>query len=148
MAYQLAQLNIGRLRYPKTDPRVKDFMDALEEINLLAEGSPGFIWRLKEDSGNATEIEVNNDPRIIVNMSVWESLEALKYYTYHSEHAGVLRRRREWFEPFPSAHLVMWWIPKGHIPSLAEGMVRLESLDKEGPSLAAFNFKNIFLPES
>src|ERR1700759_1217083 len=98
MTHHLAQINIARLLAPIDDPKIADFVAQLDEINALADKSPGFVWRLKSDSGNRTEAPYNDDPFVIVNMSVWESIEALRDYAYTSNHVDVLRRRAEWFE--------------------------------------------------
>lgn len=143
-AYHLAQINIGRLLAPMEDPRIKDFTQALPAINLLAESSDGFIWRLKDETDNATSIQAFSDPLVIVNMSVWESLEALQNYAFQSGHAQYLRRRREWFEPMQTAHLALWWIPKGHKPTLEEAKERLRHLDTHGDSEFAFTFRKTF----
>lgn len=142
--YHLAQLNIGRLVAPLEDPQIKDFAQALAAMNLLAESSDGFVWRLKDEIGNATTIQVFPDPLMIVNMSVWESLETLQHYAYQSGHVQYLRRRREWFEPIQSAHLVLWWIPQGHTPTLDEAKERLHHLDTHGDSEFAFTFRKVF----
>lgn len=138
---QLAQLNVGRLLAPIDDPRTADFVAALDRINALAEASPGFVWRLQSDSGNATDIRVENDPMLIVNLSVWDSIETLFEFTYRTAHSSILSRRRDWFEKMEAAHLVLWWIPAGHLPGLAEALDRLERLRREGPTPEAFTFK-------
>src|SRR5882762_1126507 len=114
MSYHLAQINIGRLVAPIDDPKIADFVAQLDEINALAERSPGFVWRLKSDSGNATDIVYSDDPFVILNMSVWESVEALRDYAYGSKHVESLRRRAEWFEKMSKPHYCLWWIPEGH----------------------------------
>ena len=143
---QLAQLNVGRLLAPLDDPRISDFVDALDQINALAEASPGFVWRLQSDSGNATDIRVDQDPLLIVNLSVWESVEALFDFTYRTVHSSILARRRDWFEKMGVAHLVLWWIDAGHRPSRTEALERLERLRRDGPTADAFTFKQRFLP--
>jgi hypothetical protein len=143
---QLAQLNVGRLLAPLDDPQTADFVAALDQVNALAEASPGFVWRLQSDSGNATDIRVENDPLLIVNLSVWDSIETLFDFTYRTAHSGILSRRRDWFEKMEAAHLVLWWVPAGHVPSLAEALDRLERLRQEGPTADAFTFKRRFPP--
>jgi len=140
-AWHIAQLNVGRTLAPPDSPQIAPFMAALDEINALADVAPGFIWRLKSDSGNATDILVSSDPNFLVNMSVWDSIEALFDFVYRSAHTGVMARRREWFERPAQAFLVLWWIPAGHVPSTAEALARLEHLRREGPSAQAFTFK-------
>jgi Domain of unknown function (DUF3291) len=142
----LAQFNIARLVAPLDDPRLADFVGALDRVNALAEASPGFVWRLQSDSGNATDIRVEQDPLLIVNLTVWETVEALFDFTYRTGHNKVMVRRREWFERMEAAHLVLWWTPAGHHPSLAEAMMRLERLRRDGPTAAAFTFKQRFAP--
>src|SRR5262245_45437647 len=105
----LAQLNIARLRYPGDDPRVADFMDNLDRVNALAERSEGFVWRLKDEAGNATEIQAFDDDMIIVNMSVWRDAESLEHFVWNTVHKQFYRRRAEWFSLMDKQHLVMWW---------------------------------------
>ena len=147
--YHIAQLNIARLLAPIDDPLVADFVNNLDRINTLGESSLGFVWRLKDDTGNATAIKVYPDPRIIVNLTVWESIDALFDFTYKSRHVDIFRRRAEWFEP--NEHIVnyvLWWIPAGTIPTVAEAKERLEYLRKHGPTPYAFSFKKRFpIPE-
>ncbi|MDN5212698.1 DUF3291 domain-containing protein [Fulvivirgaceae bacterium BMA12] len=144
--YHLAQLNIGKLRYPIDHPEVAEFADNLDKINALAEGSKGFVWRLKDESGNATGIKAFDDPMIIVNMSVWDTLENLKAFVYKSGHIDFLKKRNLWFENPASAHMVLWWIKKGYIPTVQEARLRLKELDNIGESPAAFTFKKTFVP--
>lgn len=145
-AAHLAQLNVARLLAPLDDPSIADFVGALDRINALAEASPGFVWRMQSDSGNATDIRVDQDPLLIVNLSTWVSLEALFEFTYRTGHSKILARRRDWFERMDDAHLVLWWVPAGHRPSLAEAMAHLGRLRREGPTPHAFTFKQRFPP--
>lgn len=147
MTHHLAQINIARLVAPIDDPRLKDFVDQLDTINALGEAAPGFVWRLKDETNNATSIHVYDDPLIIINMSVWESIEALHQFTYASDHAQVFRRRKEWFEVFDGMYLVLWWIPVGHIPTPEEGKERLAHLNTHGATPYAFTFKQRFSAE-
>jgi|SRR5579872_1417173 len=140
-AWHIAQLNVGRTLAPPDSPQIADFMAALDAINALADTSAGFVWRLKSDSGNATDILVSSDPNFLVNMSVWDSIEALFDFVYRTAHTAVMARRREWFEKPSQAFLVLWWIPAGHVPSIEEALARLEHLRREGPSAHAFTFK-------
>ncbi|HTV51925.1 MAG TPA: DUF3291 domain-containing protein, partial [Steroidobacteraceae bacterium] len=119
---------------------------ALDEVNALAERSPGFVWRLQSASGNATDIQVSSDPRFLVNMSVWQSVEALFDFVYRTAHTRFMSRRREWFEKPVQAYQVLWWIPAGHTPSVAEALARLEQLRQHGPTHEAFTFKQPFPP--
>lgn len=142
---QLVQFNIARLRLPVEDPANTDFVDALDRINKLAEESPGFVWRLKDD-GNGT-FHPYDDRLVIVTMSVWESRQALFDFTYRSDHLGFLRRRREWFEHTEEPAIAMWWVPDGHVPTVEEGKARLEALRAQGPTPEAFTFREHFEPE-
>ncbi len=145
--WHLAQINIGRLTYPVDDPRSAEFMDNLDPINALAEQSPGFVWRLQDESGNATAIRAFDDETILPNLTVWESIEALKDYVFKSDHARFVRRRREWFEPMDDLPvLTMWWIPAGHVPTLVEAKARIDHLVEHGPSAHAFSFRPTFAP--
>jgi hypothetical protein len=140
----IAQLNIARLRADRDDPLVKDFFAAIEPINAIADQSPGFVWRLQDENGNATAIRPWGDDRLIVNMSVWESIEALERYVYRSAHVGVMRRRREWFQHLGQRYLALWWVEPGHIPTVDEAKARLEHLDRHGPTPVAFTFRERF----
>lgn len=140
----LAQINIARLVAPIDDPRIADFVAQLDEINALAEQSAGFVWRLKSEGGNATDVVYNEDPLVIVNMSVWESVEALRDYSYMSKHIDVFRRRAEWFEKAAKAHYCLWWVPVGHVPTVAEGRERLEHYQVHGATARAFWFSQRF----
>jgi len=142
----LAQLNIALAKAPLDDPLLADFMAQLDAVNALAESTPGFVWRLKSDSGNATDIRAFDDPRMIVNMSVWDSVDALFAFTYKTAHAKVMNRRKEWFEPLPGPHMALWWIPVGTRPTVDEAKQRLDHLDTHGPTAAAFTFKVRFPP--
>lgn len=143
--YHLAQMNIARALAPPTSPLLADFMAQIVDVNQLAESSPGFVWRLKDEaSGNATSIQAfENDPFLLTNMSVWEGVEELRDFVYRSAHGGVYRDRSRWFEPPVRGvpQQVLWWIPAGHTPSPAEGQARLEHLRSTGaPSPFAFTF--------
>ncbi len=142
--WQLAQVNIGRIRAPITDPLMAEFTAALAEINALAEASPGYVWRLQDASGDATSIQAFPDPLLLVNISVWTDVASLQTYTYRSVHGRFFGRRQEWFEKHAGAHLALWWLPAGHIPTLAEAKERLATLDKQGPSAAAFTFRTAY----
>ena len=146
--WQLAQINIGRVAAPLEDPSMAEFMAALAPVNAIADASPGFVWRLKDDSGNSTYIRVFDDPQMIVNLSVWESVEALRAFTYRGQHTAVLTRRREWFEKLDRPHLAMWWTPAGSHPTAAEGLARLDHLHRHGPSEFAFTFTKVFAAQA
>lgn len=144
--HQLAQLNVARLLAPMDSPGLREFIEALEPINALAERAPGFIWRFQTAEGDATTIRPYEDDRILVNFSVWESPEALHTFVYHAAHAEVMARRREWFGRMTEAFLVLWWVPAGHRPSVGEAIARLEQLRRDGPTPAAFTFRQPFPP--
>jgi hypothetical protein len=144
MNYHLAQINIGRLVAPIDDPRIAGFVAQLEPINAIADRAAGFVWRLQSALGNATDIAYNDDPSIMVNMSVWESLEALREYAYKSDHMKVFRDRAKWFEKMDKPHYCLWWIPAGHIPAVAEGRERLEHYQKNGATPYSFWFSQEF----
>lgn len=145
-AFELAQLNIARPRAALDDPVMAEFMANLERINALAETSPGFAWRLKDDSGNATTVEQPFGDGVIVNLTVWRSVEDLRLFTYKTEHAGFVRRRHAWFGELDGPHLVLWWVPAGHRPSLDEAKARLEHLAAHGPTPTGFIFSRPFDP--
>lgn len=141
MPHQLAQINIARCRAPLDSPVMRDFVELLDAMNALAEASPGFVWRLKSDSGNATSIRAYEDPLVLVNISVWTGIEPLQNYAYRSSHAYVFRRRKDWFEELPGSNLALWWIPAGEFPTEHEARRRLERLDAQGPGPDAFTFR-------
>jgi len=138
---QLAQVNVARLRQPIDHPDTKEFVDALDPINALAEASPGFVWRLQDDGGDATAIQAYDDERIIVNLTVWTDADALADFAYRSDHTPYLRRRREWFEKPTEAIYCLWWVPDGHRPSVAEAVERLDHLRTHGPTEHSFTFR-------
>jgi hypothetical protein len=144
--YHLAELNIAHLCAPLTDPSIQEFVDNLQPINALADHSPGFVWRLQTEEGDATSLRAFEDELIIVNLSVWESVEALCAYVYQSRHVDFLRRKKEWFDKLGSVHFVMWWIPVGHTPTVAEAKAKLEHLAAHGETVEAFTFRNVFAP--
>jgi heme-degrading monooxygenase HmoA len=144
--YHLAQLNIGRIREPLDSPQLAGFVNALEAINALADAAPGFVWRLQTEDGDATAIRPYDDDMLLVNMSVWESLEALAAFVYRSDHRAVMVQRRQWFERMDEAFLVLWWVPAGHLPTVAEAIDRLDLLRTDGPTPMAFTFRSPFPP--
>ena len=145
MSY-IAQLNIAEMRYPADDLRMKAFMDALVPVNTAAEQAPGFIWRLKDESDNATNYQCFGRDDLLVNLSVWQSIETLKAFVTSSEHLEIMRRRSEWFLPLDAATLVLWWLDTELLPSVAEAEKRLIHLRQHGPSDYALNFKHQFSP--
>lgn len=144
--HELAQLNIGVIRAPMDSPVMAEFANNLDRINALAEASPGFVWRLQTEDGNATAIRPFEDENLLVNMSVWRDVASLKAYVYESAHVGFMRRRREWFELMKEAYLVLWWVPRGHRPEIAEAIAKLELLKAKGPGPEAFTFAQPFPP--
>jgi hypothetical protein len=146
--WHLAQVNIGRARGEITDPIMLGFMSRLEEINALAERSPGFVWRLQTEDGDATAVRpYPDDNRIMINMSVWEDLESLREYVFRTMHANVMRHRREWFERFEGVYVALWWIPAGHKPTIDEAVTRLAHLEANGSTPFAFSFAEPFDPD-
>jgi len=145
--WHVAQLNIARMAGATiNDPVMKEFVDQLDSINTLAEQSEGFVWRLKSDEGNATSYNPYHDERIIINFSVWRSVEHLKDFVYKSAHTGVMKDRKKWFDNFGLPYYVIWNVPAGYLPSLDEAVERLTGLQQNGPTDYAFDFKNILKP--
>ena len=142
--HHIAQINIARMIAPIDDPIMEAFVAQLPSINALADESPGFVWRLQTEEGDATGLKVYDDEMVIVNMSVWENVETLREYAYRSSHTGVMKYRTKWFKKFDGPYMALWWIPAGHLPSPQEGMERLEYLRTNGNSPYAFSFKNVF----
>lgn len=145
-SYELAQLNIGIIKGPMDSPVMAEFAANLERINALAERSPGFVWRLQTEDGDATAIRPFEDENMLVNMSVWRDVESLNKYVYSSAHVDVMRRRKQWFERMSEAYLVLWWVPSGHRPSVTEAIAKLETLRTQGPTAQAFTFRHAFPP--
>jgi hypothetical protein len=141
---KLAQLNIARIAYPLESKEMQDFTLALNAINLLAESSPGFVWLLKDENNTATSFRIYDDPKIIVNMSLWENLEDLRHYVFNSGHHHYLKRRKEWFIPLEQTGTVLWWVKNNHIPSLVEAQEKLDLLRKNGSTQEAFGFAQAF----
>ena len=146
MPFHLAQCNIAKLRAPLDSPLLADFVAALDPINRLADHARGFVWRLQTEDGDATAIRAFDDETLLVNMSVWKSLDDLASFTYSSEHRSVMRRRREWFSRLAEAYLVLWWVPAGTVPTVTEAKRRLEVLRSQGPTPDAFTFRSPFPP--
>ena len=142
--YHLAQVNVARMRAPLDHVLMTDFVAQLDRINGLADATPGFVWRLQTTEGNATAIRAYDDPLILFNLSVWESLEALQGFVYRSEHVGVMQDRQRWFERFDGPYYALWWVPAGHIPTVEEAKARLEHLRRHGESATAFSFLRRF----
>lgn len=145
--HHLAQVNIAKLLHPIDSPPLRPFVERLDAVNALAEGSPGFVWRLVGDGNDATSLRPFPDPEMIVNMSVWESLEALHAFTFRmAEHVAVMRDRRDYFVPLETPHLALWWVPAGTLPTLRDARERLDHLHRHGPTPAAFTFRDRFPP--
>jgi Domain of unknown function (DUF3291) len=144
--YHVAQCNIGRVRAPLDSPQLAGFVAALEPVNRMADEAPGFVWRLQTEAGDATAIRAFEDDMLLLNMSVWVSIEALAEFTYRTPHRDVMRRRREWFERLADVYLVLWWVPAGTLPTVVEARARLEALRRDGPTPQAFTFHSPFPP--
>jgi hypothetical protein len=143
--YELAQLNVARMKESLESPTMADFVANLDRINALAESSPGFLWRLQTAEGDATALRPLGDDTL-VNVSVWKDVESLNKYVYQSAHVEIMRRRKEWFERMREAYVVLWWIPRGHRPSVSEAIGKLELLRANGPTAEAFTFRHAFPP--
>ena len=141
--YHLAQLNIAMLREPLESPGMADFVANLERINALAEASPGYLWRLQDEAGDATAIRPFG-AEVLVNLSLWRDVQSLSDYVYKSAHSEMLKRRREWFDKAEQAHMVLWWVPAGHRPGVEEAAERLAHLREHGPSAHVFGFRQAF----
>jgi hypothetical protein len=139
----LAELNIGRFKHPVEDPRMAEFMENLDRVNVIAERSDGFVWRLKDESNNATGIRPFADPNMAVNMSVWRDAASFEHYVWNTIHKQFYRRRAEWFSLMDKQHFVMWWVDEGHEPTLEEARDRLEHLNTHGDSDFAFGWAHL-----
>ena len=142
----LAQVNIACMLTSLEDPSMHGFVSKLEAINALADSAPGFVWRLQTEEGNATYLRPYEDPKILFNLSVWESVAELKHYVYETEHVEIMRDRRLWFQKMPQASLALWWIKAGHIPSIQEAKDKLEEIRQNGPGPSVFNLVQLFEP--
>jgi len=151
VAFELAQVNIARLVAPRDSPQLEDFFAALDAVNALADAAPGFVWRLQTAEGNATAITAfewdrGDSDGVLVNMSVWRSIEDLANFVYGESHRAVLRRRRSWFQAVAEPTTCLWWVPAGHRPRTVEAEERLKLLRAAGPSPEAFSFRRSFAP--
>jgi hypothetical protein len=140
--YQLAQLNVGTIKGPIDSPVMAEFVANLDRINALAEQSPGFVWRLKTDEGNATSLSTPLGENVIPNMSVWEDVASLNHYVYKTAHVEIMKRRKEWFERMHDAYMVLWWVPHGHRPTVDEAVERLRHFRAFGATPHAFSFRD------
>ena len=151
MSWQLAQVNIGRLQAPLDEPQLRPFMEALDSVNAVADQSPGFIWRLQTEDGNATAVQAftwdtGDSVGVIINMSVWTDVDHLTAFVLGDAHRAILRRRREFFERMPEAYLACWWVPAGHVPTTDEAEERIRHLRANGPTPYAFTLRHHFPP--
>ena len=144
--WQLAQINVATALFPPDDERIQGFYAELERINRLADESPGFVWRLQSESGNATDIDIGDDPLLLANMSVWSDVQSLFDFAYKTAHTKVMAQRRQWFQRPEGAYQVLWWVPAGHIPTIEEGLSRLDELRANGATPRAFTFKASYPP--
>ncbi|MEW2414029.1 DUF3291 domain-containing protein [Streptomyces sp. NPDC046866] len=144
MTHELAQLNTARPKYAADAPEFKDFMDGLDPVNAVADAADGFVWRLQDDSGNATALRLDGDDSVMVNLSVWRDAEALAAFMYEGLHRTLMSRRREWFEPLTEAGTVLWWVEAGVRPTVAEAGERLAHLRAHGPTPYAFTLRTPF----
>ncbi|MFE7328697.1 DUF3291 domain-containing protein [Streptomyces sp. NPDC057565] len=142
--HELAQVNIARLRFPLDSPELKDFVEALDPVNAVADRAAGFIWRLQSETGNATDVPVFGDSWLIVNMSVWRDTDALTAFMYQGQHRELLARRREWFERVEEAMTALWWVPAGERPTVQDAEERLRILREHGPTERAFTLRTSF----
>ena len=140
MEYHLAQVNTAKMNAELDDPIMSGFVQRLDEINVLAENSKGFVWRFQTETGDATYLRPFDDIRILFNMSVWETMEDLKNYVYVSKHVELLKSKASWFKKLDEAHLALWWIQKGYMPSVEEALEKLRLVKTQGPSPDAFTF--------
>ncbi|MEU7279587.1 DUF3291 domain-containing protein [Streptomyces sp. NPDC045431] len=145
-AYELAQVNISRLKSPLDSPELKDFVDALDPVNAVADAADGFVWRLQSEGGNATDVPVFGDEWLIVNLSVWRDVDALTAFMYAGRHRELLSRRNEWFERIKEAMTALWWVEAGHRPTVEEAEKRLVHLREHGPTPHAFTLRTTFPP--
>jgi hypothetical protein len=146
--FQIAQVNIGRIVAELNDPVMAGFVNRLDEINALADGSPGFVWRLIVNDGNATYLRPFDDNWMLMNMSVWETVEQLRHFVYKTVHIELLRERHAWFEKLAGVYTALWWVPEGHIPGVDEAKQRLAHLEAHGPSEFAFTFQAVVPPSA
>lgn len=144
-SHHLSQVNISRMIAPLSNPIMAEFVAQLDSINRLADNTPGFVWRLQTQEGNATSISAYDDELILFNLSVWESIDALKQFVYRTQHGKVMLQRKKWFHKSEGIDMALWWIPVGHIPTVDEAKKRLQHLNDYGDSAYAFSFKNQFL---
>ena len=143
-AFHIAQLNIARAKADMESEAMSGFVARLDEINSLADEAPGFIWRLQGEEGDANALRVFQDPQLIVNLTVWESLEALRDFVYKTAHVELIRDREAWFKKLGESHMALWWVPQGTLPTVEEAKERLECVRENGPTAQAFTFGKSF----
>jgi hypothetical protein len=141
--YELAQLNIASMKGPIDSPLMAEFVANLDRVNHIAQASPGYVWRLQTDAGDATALRPFGEA-FLVNLSVWKDIDALRAFVFGAGHVEIMRRRQEWFRRMTDAYAVLWWVPAGHVPSVEEAKQRLEYLKLRGPSAFAFTFQLAF----
>jgi len=144
--FNIATYNIAEAKFPMDDSAMKDFNDAIDKVNQEAEASKGFVWRMQDDSGNATSIRIYDNANMIVNLTVWRTVEDLKNYIYNGDHLSVFVRKKEWFATMKTPHMVLWYIKDGELPTVEDAKAKLNHLIENGPSKEAFGFRNIFDP--
>ena len=145
--YHIVEINIAKMKgVDINDPIMKEFVENLNAVNEIAEKSEGFVWRLKDENNNATSLNPYNDEQIIINVSVWKNIETLENFMYRTFHSEFLKRRKEWFLAYGTAHTAMWWIPEGHTPTMQVAVDKLDYLQKNGASTSSFDFRNKFPP--
>lgn len=137
--YHLAQLNIANAVASMDSPEMAGFVARLDEIHELSDNADGFIWRWESGSVDSSVVDIFGDPRLLVNLSLWESVESLKHFVYKTVHVELIRDREAWFDKMPEMHQVVWWVPEGHIPSVTEAKQKLDTLRADGPSEAGFS---------
>ncbi len=143
--YHIAEINVARMKGVNIDdPIMKEFVDNLDKVNALAERSEGFVWRLQDENNDATSFNPYNDEQVIINISVWETIESLESFVFKTFHTDFLKRRKEWFYTYGKVHTAMWWMPKGEFPSIEEAVAKLDYLQKNGASEIVFDFRNRF----
>lgn len=142
--YHLAQLNIANAKASMDSSVMEGFVSRLDEIHALSDSADGFIWRWESGSADSSVVEVFGDPLLLVNLSLWESVETLKHFVYKTVHIELIRDREAWFDKMPEMHQAVWWVPAGHIPSVAEAKQKLDLLRREGPTDSAFSMSKPF----
>lgn len=144
--YHIAQFNIAKAKAELESETMSGFVARLDEINELGESSPGFVWRLKGDKGDAEVLRVFRDPLYVANLTLWESLESLRDFVYKTVHVELIRDREAWFHKMGESHMVLWWVPAGHIPTVEEAREKLGHIRRHGPGPEAFTFGKAFAP--